>query len=234
MADLIRFDQDGIEILIDTETGESFLEVNGYSRLSGITPIFIEKFNPICFGGKNYVSEEQSLKVAAASAVEQNNPFAAAFITKLFYFAINPERKTLPEINMQQAMESANGFYSYYFPRKAKQKITNVKIGKQRVKVARNEEFRWQKKLLKEKGGETEVQTEFGRIDLLTDTTLFEIKEARLWKSGIGQLLAYSNEYPNHKLVLFLFGDYSMLDITAVKQILEPLNIQLELANEQN
>ena len=32
---LQRFDQDGIEIVIDTETGESFASIRGYARMSG-------------------------------------------------------------------------------------------------------------------------------------------------------------------------------------------------------
>lgn len=35
MNSLQRFDQDGIEIIINTETGESFASVSGYARMSG-------------------------------------------------------------------------------------------------------------------------------------------------------------------------------------------------------
>jgi hypothetical protein len=37
MADLIlqRFDHDGIELIIDTQTGESFASIKGYARMSG-------------------------------------------------------------------------------------------------------------------------------------------------------------------------------------------------------
>lgn len=35
MSILKRFDQDGLEILIDTNSGESFASVNGYARMSG-------------------------------------------------------------------------------------------------------------------------------------------------------------------------------------------------------
>ena len=58
-------------------------------------------------------------------------------------------------------------------------------------------------------GGEIEVCTEFGYIDLLTKNELIEIKEASNWKHGLGQLLAYGVFYKNHRLRLHLFGtDY--------------------------
>ena len=58
-------------------------------------------------------------------------------------------------------------------------------------------------------GGEIEVCTEFGYIDLLTKNELIEIKEASNWKHGVGQLLAYGVFYENHRLRLHLFGtDY--------------------------
>lgn len=50
-----------------------------------------------------------------------------------------------------------------------------------------------------------EVNTGVGRIDLLTPKTVMEIKKARLWQQGLGQLIAYSYFYREHKKVLRLF-----------------------------
>ena len=36
-SSLQRFDQDGIELIINTETGESFASISGYARMSGKT-----------------------------------------------------------------------------------------------------------------------------------------------------------------------------------------------------
>jgi hypothetical protein len=55
-------------------------------------------------------------------------------------------------------------------------------------------------------GGVREVNTPVGFIDLLTDTDLVEVKTAETWKQACGQLLSYSKFYPNHNLVLYLFG----------------------------
>lgn len=53
-------------------------------------------------------------------------------------------------------------------------------------------------------GGECEVKTPAGFIDVLTPTKLYEVKEASGWKGALGQALAYGRYYPNHKLRLYL------------------------------
>lgn len=40
---LQRFDHDGIELIIDTQTGESFATIRGYSRMSGKIPSTISR-----------------------------------------------------------------------------------------------------------------------------------------------------------------------------------------------
>ena len=69
-------------------------------------------------------------------------------------------------------------------------------------------------RLHKELGGEMEVHTNFGYIDLLTETELIEIKVGNNWKHGLGQLLAYRKFYLNHKLRLHLFGIEEQNDIS--------------------
>ena len=70
-----------------------------------------------------------------------------------------------------------------------------------------------QTKLHDELGGDIEVNTKFGYIDLLTSTELIEIKDGKLWKHGVGQLLAYQTFYPNHSLRLHLFDFHRDEDI---------------------
>jgi hypothetical protein len=55
-------------------------------------------------------------------------------------------------------------------------------------------------------GGLREVQTPAGRIDLLTETEVLEVKNVRAWKAAMGQVLAYSGFYPEHRKRLHLFG----------------------------
>jgi DNA-binding MarR family transcriptional regulator len=55
-------------------------------------------------------------------------------------------------------------------------------------------------------GGNAEVKTPVGRIDLLTDTEIIEVKSIGEWKGALGQLLIYSLHYPNHQKRIHLFG----------------------------
>jgi DNA-binding MarR family transcriptional regulator len=57
-----------------------------------------------------------------------------------------------------------------------------------------------------ELGGEIEVITAVGRIDLLTATEVIEIKNINEWKEGLGKLLAYSAFKPEHSKRIHLFG----------------------------
>lgn len=54
-------------------------------------------------------------------------------------------------------------------------------------------------------GGEIEVKTRNGYIDLLTDTEIIEIKIGKNWKAAIGQILVYALDYPKHIKRLHLF-----------------------------
>lgn len=60
---------------------------------------------------------------------------------------------------------------------------------------------------LKQKlGGKTEFSVDFGRIDLLTTTAIWEIKHISCWKHALGQVLAYGYSIPGKELKLALFG----------------------------
>lgn len=54
---------------------------------------------------------------------------------------------------------------------------------------------------------QTEVVTDIGKIDCLSDTEIVEIKSIKQWKHGLGQLLAYATFYPSHSKCLYLFLD---------------------------
>ena len=74
-------------------------------------------------------------------------------------------------------------------------------------------ELEIQKKLQQELGGEIEVQTDVGFIDLLTNTEIIEIKNGNNWKHAVGQILMYSLEYPNHIKRIHLFDIYKSKSI---------------------
>jgi hypothetical protein len=60
-------------------------------------------------------------------------------------------------------------------------------------------------------GGLGEVNTSAGRIDLLTDDEIIEIKRITDWKAALGQILVYSAFYPEHRKRIHLFGKCSEL-----------------------
>lgn len=62
-----------------------------------------------------------------------------------------------------------------------------------------------QKKLQALLGGETEVKNPAGRIDLLTNTQVIEIKKFKDWKEAIGQIVVYGSFYPDRQKVVYLF-----------------------------
>lgn len=60
--------------------------------------------------------------------------------------------------------------------------------------------------LHQELGGLTEVPIPSGRVDLLTETEIIEVKRISDWKAALGQILIYSSFYPEHQKRLHLFG----------------------------
>lgn len=64
-----------------------------------------------------------------------------------------------------------------------------------------------QLRLAVETGGQTEVETPAGYIDLLTEDKVIEIKEIGQWKAAIGQILAYGMFFPEKEKWIYLFGE---------------------------
>lgn len=78
-------------------------------------------------------------------------------------------------------------------------------------------EYKIQQQFIKSYGGLVEVPTPVGRIDILTDHHLVEIKNANSWKSAVGQLLMYGHYYPNHQKVMYLFELSKHTDLDLIK-----------------
>lgn len=62
-------------------------------------------------------------------------------------------------------------------------------------------------KLRAKEGGQAEVRTEAGNIDLLTSSQVIEVKSVESWKSAVGQVLIYGTYYPDHQKRIHLFGN---------------------------
>lgn len=61
-------------------------------------------------------------------------------------------------------------------------------------------------------GGESEVETPAGFIDVLSDTEVIEVKYYKQWKHGLGQVLAYQSYYPCLARRLHLFAHVGDVD----------------------
>jgi hypothetical protein len=80
-------------------------------------------------------------------------------------------------------------------------------------------------------GGNVEVQTIHGPIDLLTPTELIEIKRIEDWKEGLGQVMVKSHAFPDHTKRLHLFGqsDRTLRNIKATCKQFE-ISVSFETA----
>lgn len=83
-------------------------------------------------------------------------------------------------------------------------------------------------KLALEYSGEVEVETKFGKIDVLTSTMIIEVKTTRSWKHALGQILAYSEEYKSHKKVVCLFDlDKCMYSVKDIREVYCKYGVEL-------
>lgn len=102
-----------------------------------------------------------------------------------------------------------------------------MKTCKEKRKSSGYNEKRIQQILVKGIGGKIEVLTPAGKIDLLTAKDLIEIKEAKNWKSALGQVLAYGFYYPSHRKIVYLFGSYHISFKQMVQSIYDQNNVIL-------
>jgi hypothetical protein len=81
-----------------------------------------------------------------------------------------------------------------------------------------------QLRLQTELGGQIEIETDFGFIDLLTHNEIIEIKCGKKWKHGLGQLCAYGEFYKDHSKRLHLF-DFNYDE--KINKLCEKFNIKV-------
>ncbi len=71
-----------------------------------------------------------------------------------------------------------------------------------------------------------EVRCRYGRIDILTDHSIIEIKKAIGYKHALGQILFYHKVYPNKNMIIYLF-EIENLNIKEIKEIYQEYNVKL-------
>lgn len=78
--------------------------------------------------------------------------------------------------------------------------------------------------LQEREGGEREVESPVGYVDLLTDEYVIEVKHVKVWKDGT-KVLLYAPYFPGRKPRVHLFGGYSKDFRTLVENSFEKLGI---------
>jgi hypothetical protein len=92
-----------------------------------------------------------------------------------------------------------------------------AKKSKQRSKASKGEAW-YQVRLAQKLGGQTEVSTPDGRIDLLTWNEVIEVKTVKQWKQAMGQILIYGRYYPFHCKRIHLYGAVSPEQLERIRQ----------------
>ena len=88
-------------------------------------------------------------------------------------------------------------------------------------------EYGIQKRLERELKG-NKVTCPFGRIDIMTEDTIIEIKKWEDHKKGIGQILGYGVYFPKYKKRLHFFGIKPSNEMTkSIKDVCKKLNIEI-------
>jgi hypothetical protein len=72
-----------------------------------------------------------------------------------------------------------------------------------------------------------EVSTLAGKIDILTSKELIEVKSVNSWKCAVGQVLIYSQSYPDRQKRIHLFGETSPDFLSMIRSYCTPLNIEV-------
>jgi hypothetical protein len=92
------------------------------------------------------------------------------------------------------------------------------------LRTRQGTEFEIQCRMHQELGGDIEVHTIAGRIDLVTPTEVIEIKKIANWKDSLGEVLAKGAFFPKHRKRIHLFGASDKL-MTTILASCTPLNI---------
>ena len=193
-SSLQRFDQDGIELIINTETGESFATVRGYARMSGKThTTILRRLKVVDSDVLNHA------QIQTVSGLQKSRLIPINIVTSMLLNDYNqtPTQKlfkSLVAIYKHQGLDTS-GFDLHDF-NKDKSRVLKVRDREKQIQLAYQSRY----------GGVIEHSTANGRIDLLTDTTIYEFKSFKNYKDCLGQLLAYHDCIPEAKLVAVLFG----------------------------
>lgn len=198
MNNLARFENDGVELVIDTVTEEAYASQAGYARMSGVAYNTVRKRVERLKGSDRIVLETTEIQTTSGLQDSSLIPVRTIMDWLLKDYHRNPTQqifKSLTKIYQQQGLDIGALENLHNFNKGNKSKLKGADREKQ-IQLAYHLRY----------GGIIEYPTANGRIDLLTDTTIYEFKIFKDYKSCLGQLLAYDDCVPQLKLCAVLFG----------------------------
>ena len=168
---------------------------------------------------KKYLTEIQEFGSLAFENKKLKRPQGGTYITnwcllneKQSQFVISKSRNGLKtesiekfkalgfDFSMFPYTESKKSEREEFFPQKYLSKTFNGKRSKKR-------ESDYSKNLARTLNGKEEVHTIGGNIDILTNNEIIEVKEVKMWKHALGQVLVYGHYYPSHQKRIHLYGE---------------------------
>lgn len=195
MNNLTQFEFDGVEFLMNTETGEVFTTQSVYVQMSGLSQ---QAINKRC---KSYSQDKlTNARIKTPGGLQDVIviPIKTVSDWLLSDYHQNPTQqifKCLMSVCQQQGLDTSGLINLHNFNKGNKSRLKGTEREKQ-IQLAYHLRY----------GGELEYPTANGRIDLLTSTTIYEFKIFRNYKECLGQLLAYDDCVPDMKLCAVLFG----------------------------
>ena len=148
---------------------------------------------------KKYLTEIQEFGFLAFKNEKLKRPQGGTYITNWCLlneeqsrFVISKSRNGLKAESIEKF--KALGFDFSMFP------YTNRKRSKEK-------ESDYSKNLARTLNGKKEVHTIGGNIDILTNNEIIEVKEVKMWKHALGQVLVYGHYYPSHQKRIHLYGE---------------------------
>jgi hypothetical protein len=101
------------------------------------------------------------------------------------------------------------------------------------LRTRQGTEYEIQCRMHQELGGDIEVHTIAGRIDLVTDTEVIEIKKIAHWKDAFGEVMTKGQFFPQHQKRIHLFGPSDKLLATIVQMCaMAKINVTFELVTQ--
>lgn len=173
---------------------------------------------------KYYMTTRAFEKCALSAKIERGSLVRDYFLAvKQAYFKILDE-KDAPDV-MQRATKRHRKLVAEHYPELTKALES---------KIMREHAIRDQL-ASRTPGARVEVRCAHGRIDILTDAFVIEVKHCSEWKAALGQCLAYRESFPRHRVKMALFGfadEVERVDVDEVLRLCGKYQVGVEVVVE--